>query len=62
MARPLLGDMLVEKGVITREQMDRALEIQKETGGLVGVILVSQGMVSEQTLIKFLALQAKGES
>ncbi len=61
MAKPLLGEMLVRKGIISREQMDSALEIQKEKGGLIGIILVSQGIVSEQTLVKYLALQAKGE-
>jgi len=59
MARPLLGEMLVENGVITREQMNKAIEIQKEEGGLIGIILVNQGIISEQKLVEYLAMQAK---
>jgi len=59
MAKPLLGEMLVENGVITREQMNKALEIQQNEGGLIGIILVSQGIISEQKLVEYLAMQAK---
>ena len=59
MAKPLLGEMLVENGVITREQMNKAIEIQKEEGGLIGIILVNQGIISEQKLVEYLAMQAK---
>ena len=59
MARPLLGEMLVEEGVITKEQMNKALEIQKQEGGLIGIILVSQGVITEQKLVEYLAKQAK---
>jgi len=59
MAKPLLGEMLVENGVITREQMNKALEIQQKEGGLIGIILVSQGIISEQKLVEYLAMQAK---
>ena len=59
MAKPMLGEMLVEKKVITQEQLQRALEIQKSEGGLIGIILVSQGVITEQTLVEYLALQAK---
>ena len=59
MAKPLLGEMLVENGVITREQMNKALEVQQNEGGLIGIILVSQGIISEQKLVEYLAMQAK---
>ncbi|MFA5518461.1 MAG: hypothetical protein WDA74_04325 [Spirochaetota bacterium] len=59
MARVLLGEMLVENGIITEEQMNKALEIQKTEGGLIGIILVSQGVITEQKLVEYLALQAK---
>jgi type IV pilus assembly protein PilB len=59
MAKPLLGEMLVENGVITREQMNKALEIQQTEGGLMGIILVSDGIISEQKLVEYLAMQAK---
>jgi len=59
MAKPLLGEMLVENGVITREQMNKAVEIQQQEGGLIGIILVSQGIITEQKLLEYLAMQAK---
>ncbi len=59
MAKPLLGEMLVENGVITRDQMQKALDVQKSEGGLIGIILVSQGIITEQKLVEYLAMQAK---
>jgi len=59
MAKPLLGDMLLEDGAITREQLDKALEVQKKEGGLMGIILVNLGFIAEKTLVKYLALQAE---
>ena len=59
MAKPLLGEMLVENGVITQDELNKALEIQHTEGGLIGIILVSQGIISEQKLVEYLAMQAK---
>ena len=59
MARPLLGEMLVEDCVITKDQMNKALAVQKQEGGLIGIILVSQGVITEQKLVEYLAKQAK---
>ena len=59
MARPLLGEILLEKGEISKEQLDKALEVQKNEGGLIGIILVTQGSIDEQTLVKYLAVQAE---
>ncbi|MBN2039635.1 MAG: hypothetical protein JW864_06315 [Spirochaetes bacterium] len=59
MAKPLLGEMLVDGGEITQEQLDKALEIQKEEGGLIGIILVNLNFINEQTLVKYLASQAE---
>jgi hypothetical protein len=59
MAKPLLGEMLVENGVITQDQLNKALEVQHSEGGLIGIILVSQGIISEQRLVEYLAMQAK---
>lgn len=59
MARPLLGEILLENGEISREQLDKALVVQKGEGGLIGIILINQGSISEQTLVKYLAIQAE---
>ncbi len=59
MGRPLLGEILLEEGEITQEELNKALEVQKTEGGLIGIILVTQGIIKEQTLVKYLALQAE---
>ena len=42
-----IGQLLIEKGVITSEQLDKALEIQLKEGGLIGQILIKMGFVTE---------------
>ena len=59
MARPLLGELLLQKNEITREQLDKAMEKQAEEGGLIGIILIMQGAITESTLISYLSLQAE---
>ena len=59
MSKVLLGEMLLENGEITRQQLDEALEIQKKEGGLLGIILVNLGFINEQSLVKYLAIQAE---
>ena len=43
-----LGQLLVEKQIITSEQLDIALRKQKETGELLGAILLGLGFVDEE--------------
>jgi type IV pilus assembly protein PilB len=50
-----LGDALVSQGVISAEQLQRALAQQKTTGVMLGELLVDQSIISTTTLIKFLA-------
>ena len=57
MGKPLLGEILVEKGEITSEQLQEAIAMQKQSGGLIGTILVDKGYISEEKLIKYLAIQ-----
>ncbi|MBU1043808.1 MAG: hypothetical protein KJ915_05350 [Candidatus Omnitrophica bacterium] len=45
-----LGQLLVEKEVITHAQLDQALEIQLKEGGLLGQILIKLGFVTEQQI------------
>ena len=59
MARPLLGEILLENGEISQDQLNKALDVQKNEGGLIGIILVTQGAITEQTLVKYLAIQAE---
>ena len=60
MAKPLIGEILIKTGEITRAQLATALEIQKKNGGLLGIILVCQGVIDEKTLVKYLEIQASG--
>jgi len=59
MSKPLLGELLLENEEITQEQLNEALKIQKDEGGLIGIIIVNLGFISEQKLVKYLAKQAE---
>lgn len=52
-----LGELLVERAVISAAQLDKALAAQKDKGGLIGEILVSLGMVKEETIAQTLTSQ-----
>jgi hypothetical protein len=54
--RPL-GELLVTKGLVTEDELERALKEQEETGRLLGTILVERGFVSGPTLAVALAEQ-----
>jgi hypothetical protein len=45
-ARRRLGDIFVERGLISDEQLREALDQQRETGGKLGEILVELGFVT----------------
>ncbi|OGX40490.1 MAG: hypothetical protein A2984_01320 [Omnitrophica WOR_2 bacterium RIFCSPLOWO2_01_FULL_41_12] len=53
----LIGQILVKKGLISSEQLDKALKIQKKERGLIGDILVKQGYITEESLSVALASQ-----
>ncbi len=50
-----LPAMLLQQGKASREQLERALVIQKETGAFLGEILVEEGILDEKSLLSFLA-------
>ncbi|WP_108649173.1 GspE/PulE family protein [Dongshaea marina] len=52
-----LGDLLVEEEIISQEQLDLALQQQKQTGRKLGASLVDLGFIGEQQLDEFLAQQ-----
>lgn len=49
-ARRKLGDIFVERGLISDEQLHEALEQQRETGGKLGEVLVELGFVTRVAL------------
>lgn len=52
-----LGELLIEKGIISQAQLDKALNIQKEKGGLIGQIFVMLGYVKEEEIAQALTVQ-----
>jgi len=52
-----LGDILVEKKIITRQELEKALAEQERTKGALGEILVSMGLVTERKMLEVLAEQ-----
>ena len=48
--RASLGEMLVEENLITAEQLENALELQRKQGGKLGEVLVNQGLIKEEEL------------
>ena len=56
--RKLLGEMLIEAGLITEKQLEEALKEQIKTGRFLGRILVEKGLVDEKELKRVLSIQA----
>ncbi|NLM03714.1 MAG: Flp pilus assembly complex ATPase component TadA [Clostridiales bacterium] len=52
-----LGDLLVNSELITEEQLEICLEIQKEKGYKLGEILIEEGFVTENQIIEVLEFQ-----
>jgi type IV pilus assembly protein PilB len=52
-----LGELLIEKGLISAVELKRALHIQDERGGLLGQILVELGYVEEKDIALALTAQ-----
>ncbi len=55
--RKSLGEMLVEENLITTEQLENALELQRRQGGKLSEILTSQGLVKAEDLATVLSVQ-----
>lgn len=55
--RRRLGEILIEAGVLSEQQLSRALAIQKEDGRRLGAILLAYGIVAEPQLVQALSRQ-----
>ena len=53
-----VGDLLLQKGIITKEQLEQALEEQKKTHEKLGQILIQHGVISPATLSQILSSQS----
>ncbi|MGS2721196.1 GspE/PulE family protein [Paraglaciecola aestuariivivens] len=54
-AKIRLGDLLVQQGIISNEQLMDALSAQKESGRKLGSMLTELGFVTENQLLQFLS-------
>ena len=48
---------MVESGLLTEAQLGQALEKQRQQGGKLGALLVSEGFIDEEQLLEFLSKQ-----
>jgi hypothetical protein len=58
--RPL-GQLLVQRGLLTAEELEAALDEQERTGGLLGEILMRNGLLSRLALASSLHEQSLAE-
>ena len=54
-----LGELLTENKLITDSELEKALEVQSQEGGRIGEILVRQGVLKYEDLLKMLSNQLK---
>lgn len=55
--KQLLGEILLERCLITKEQLDQALNVQKKENGYIGEILVKLGFLEELDVVTALVVQ-----
>jgi type IV pilus assembly protein PilB len=52
-----LGEILVKQNLITQEQLDKAIAVQRQENGRIGEILIKLGIIKEQDLVAALGKQ-----
>lgn len=55
--KPRIGDLLIKKDLITHDQIEEALEVQRKQGGFLGQILIDLGYITENDVIRALTVQ-----
>jgi hypothetical protein len=58
-SRRKLGELLIESGLLSADQIEGALEVQKRTGKRLGEVLVEMKVISEEEIAFALAMQLK---
>ena len=59
MAVKRLGEILIDKGLITRIQLDNSLSKQRSSGNRLGEILVENGLITEDELLEVMSERLK---
>ncbi|MCM8819299.1 MAG: hypothetical protein NC925_00690 [Candidatus Omnitrophica bacterium] len=52
-----LGQLLIERGIISQADLNKALEVQKKEGGLLGEILVKLRLAKEENITQCISIQ-----
>jgi hypothetical protein len=60
-SHPSLGRLLVQRGVISDEQLEAALRVQRDEGGMLGEILTARGWVTPLSIAAAVAKQRAAE-
>ncbi len=55
--KPLLGEVLVQHGLITQNMLKNALRRQSQVGGQIGSVLIDMGYITTDALLEFLSKQ-----
>ena len=55
--KQLLGDILLERKIITPEKLQKALEVQQAKSGFLGDVLVKLGFAEELDIVAALMVQ-----
>lgn len=55
--RKRLGDLLIESGLLSQEQLEKALSVQMKTGERLGKVLINLGYITEDSMIEVLEFQ-----
>ena len=53
----LIGELLIERGLVQPDDIKKALQLQQSVGGRIGAGLVRMGSISEESLLEVLAQQ-----
>jgi type IV pilus assembly protein PilB len=52
--KKIFGNLLLEAGLVSENELLNAIEIQKKNGGKIGEILIKQGIISQEDVIQVL--------
>ena len=55
----MIGDILLRENKISKEDLERGLELQSDSHGNLGDILIKENIVSEEALTEALGIQTK---